>query len=188
MNVCCYGYPLCSCEDGDVRLRTVCRYGDPLCPCSDGDQCHYEGKNAMVPLVQEVVCLFPPIYPKLVETFRIHERRDVVFSFGPKLYNPYGTYIPDAIIVHEAIHGARQGKGVNDVNGWWSRYMVDPAFRLVEEIHAHRAECRWLLEHNDRRRRRAAIKQVAAKLAAPLYGSLVTLSEARKLLKAETYV
>ena len=187
MNVCCYGYPLCSCEEGDVRLRRRCKYGDPLCPCQDGGQCHYEGTGAMVPRTQEVVCDFPPIYSKLSEVFRLHERRDVVFSFGPKLFNPYGVFVPDEIIAHEAIHGARQGESLNDIHGWWKRYMADPTFRLVEEIHAHRAECQWLLEHNTRRRRRAAIKQVAAKLAAPLYGSLVTPSQARKLLKAETY-
>lgn len=33
---------------------SACKYGDPLCPCQDGDECHYEGKNPMVPPVQDI--------------------------------------------------------------------------------------------------------------------------------------
>ncbi|KKL44563.1 hypothetical protein LCGC14_2364460 [marine sediment metagenome] len=108
-----------------------------------------------------------------------------MFSFGPKLYNPHGVFIPDEILAHEAVHGFRQGETVADTLEWWRRYMAEPAFRLAEELPAHKAELQWLIDHNSRRDRRRAIKQIAAKLASPLYGSLVTPSQARKLLKAE---
>ena len=151
MNVCCYGYPLCSCQDGDATTQTV-------------------------------VLAFPPIYSEIAAVFRIHERRDVIFSFGSRIYNPYGVEIPAEIIAHEALHGARQGKGESQVLDWWKRYMEDPTFRLVEEIHAHRVEYRWLLEHGNRRESRSALPRISAKLAGTLYGRLVTPQQARKLL------
>lgn len=135
---------------------------------------------------QEIIYEFPPIYSEIAAVFRIHERRDVVFSFGPHMYNPYAAHIPDEIVVHEAIHGARQGRG-DKVLDWWQRYMEDQAFRLDEEIHAHRAEYRWLLEHGNRQQRRRACKQVSGKLAGPLYGRLTTAKKASRLLKAGTY-
>ena len=135
---------------------------------------------------QEVVLDFPPLYDEIAAVFRIHERRDVVFSFGRRLYNPHQVTIPADIVAHEAIHGARQGIGA-EVIDWWKRYMEDQPFRLVEEVYAHRAEYQWLIEHCARRRRRRALKQVAARLASPLYGGLVTAAQARKLLKAAIY-
>ena len=158
MNACEHGYPLCSCEDSERE-----------------------------PLVQEIICEFPPIYPKIAETFNLHGRRDVVFSFGALLYNPHGLFIPNEILKHEAVHGERQGEGVEDVLNWWQRYIEDSLFRFVEEAHAHRAEYRWLAVHAGRRDRRRAVKQVAAKLASPLYGNLVTPAQARKVLEAVTY-
>ena len=165
---------------------TICRYGDPCCPCQDGDKCEYMTKWPILLDVQEEIFDFPPLYEEIAAVFRIHERRDIVFSFGPCLYNPHQVEIPTDIVAHEAIHGMRQGSG-DDILDWWKRYMEDPTFRLVEEAHAHRVEYRWLLEHGTRRERRRALKRVAAKLASPLYGGLVTSSEARKLLKADSY-
>ncbi len=141
------------------------------------------------PPPQFVVIEFPPLYEEIAAKFRIHERRDVIFSFGSVLYNPYAVYIPDELIAHETIHGGRQGKG-EDILDWWQRYIDDPEFRLVEETLAHRAEYQWLLENVNRRHRRRALKQVAAKLASPLYGPMVSVSKAKKLLwenKAEYY-
>ena len=161
MNACAHGYPLCTCEGGEAL--------------------------ATRPRKQEVICDFPPIYPKISERFGIVGRRDIVFSFGPQLYNPYGCHISDAILAHEAVHGGRQGAGVEQILNWWTRYMEDRLFRFVEETHAHRAEYRWLAAHAPRRDRRRALKEVSLKLAAPLYGSLVTPAQARRVLSAVNY-
>ena len=140
-----------------------------------------------VPRVQEMLLEFPPIYAEIAAVFRLHEYRDIVFSFGPQLYNPYGISVQGDIIAHEAVHGARQGDNPQDTLDWWQRYMKDPAFRLSEEIYAHRAEYRWLREHGDRHQRRGAGKRVATKLASPLYGKLLSVAMARKILEAPNY-
>ena len=143
-------------------------------------------KAALEPWMQEVVCDFPPLYDEIAAVFRIHERRDVVFSFGSIMYNPYALPLPDEIVVHEAVHGDRQGRG-DKVLDWWKRYMEDPAFRLTEEVYAHRAEYRWLLGHGNRKQRRQACKRVAGRLASPTYGRLTTTKKASRLLKADSY-
>ena len=133
-------------------------------------------------MTQEVVHDFPPIYSEIAAVFRIHERRDIIFSFGSCIYNPHGVWIAPEIAVHEAIHGVRQGTG-QQVLDWWQRYMESQSFRLTEEIYAHRAEYRWLCENGDRRERRRACKRIANKLASPLYGQMITPGAARKALK-----
>lgn len=138
--------------------------------------------------MQQIVLDFPPLYAEIAAVFRIHERRDVVFSFGPRLYNPHNVYVPDSIIAHEAVHGHRQGESKDDIHDWWKRYMEDVTFRATEEIHAHRAEYSWLCEHGSRRERRRALKAVAAKLASPLYGRMLTVPQARIMLKEQPHV
>jgi len=135
---------------------------------------------------QEVIVDFPPIYSEIEAVFRIHDRRDIVFSFGPVVYNPHNLVIPPELVEHEALHGHRQGTGQR-VLDWWKRYMEDITFRFVEEVHAHRAEYRWLMDNGNRQTRRTACKLVAAKLASPLYGNLVSASEAQKVIKVLRY-
>ena len=132
---------------------------------------------------QTIVTDFPPIYNEIAAVFRIHERRDVVFSFGSKLYNPYALVLPGQIIAHEAVHGERQGEDGNGILSWWKRYMEDKGFRFVEELHAHRAEYRWLMENGNRKQRRSALKEVAGRLASPMYGRMVDVREAKQLLR-----
>jgi len=59
--------------------------------------------------------------------------------------------------------------------------MTDPKFRLEEEILAHRAEYRKYVDrHANRLKRERALDMIAGKLASPLYGSLISLADARK--------
>ena len=131
---------------------------------------------------QTIVVDFPPNYDEIAAVFRIHSRRDVIFAFGPRLFNPYNLAIPDHLIAHEAVHGGRQGTG-QAILDWWKQYLEDRAFRLVEETAAHRAEYRWLMTHGNRKERRRAMNEVSGRLASPLYGSMILPVEARRLLE-----
>jgi len=131
-----------------------------------------------------IVVDFPPIYDEIAAVFRIYDRRDVVFAWGDRIYNPYELVIPTEILAHEAVHGGRQGSLEAGIREWWKRYMEDRAFRFAEEVHAHRAEYLWLMQNAPRGRRRSALKLVASKLASPLYGNMATASDARKILRS----
>ena len=73
---------------------------------------------------------------------------------------------------------------MEDIMGWWEQYIYDDKFRLAEEIPAHQAELEWLV-HNakSRNERRGALKATAQRLAAPLYGKMITAKDAHKVLK-----
>lgn len=93
--------------------------------------------------------------------------------------------IPLSLIAHEAVHQGQQTAFEGGIEGWWKTYCLDGPFRLQQEIPAHRAELRSLLERSSNRHaRRTYLKMVATRLASPLYGRLVTLGEAKALLKA----
>ena len=120
----------------------------------------------------------PPNIEILKKVFPI--RSGVLFSWGDRIYNPDGIDIPEELIVHEEIHGARQ---INDIEGWWEKYIEDPAFRLQEEIPAHQAEYLHLYKTANRQTRRRALVQIANRLSSPLYGKMLKPAEAKRIIK-----
>lgn len=121
----------------------------------------------------------PPLFALIDAKFHV-AGKPIIFSWGGIVYNPQRIEIPPALWAHEAVHGARQGGGIE---AWWRRYIDDPVFRLVEEIPAHRAEYRQMLaECGNRRARRSYLRQMAKRLAGPLYGRMVTPAAARRLI------
>lgn len=125
----------------------------------------------------------PPIFEQIDAAFGI-AGKPVIFAFGDTIYNPMGIAITRELYAHECVHGHRQG---SDVAGWWAHYIVEPEFRLAEEIPAHQAEYREFCEHNPHGRlrngRRLYLNAIAKKLASPLYGGLISYEKARSLIK-----
>lgn len=127
---------------------------------------------------------WPPNIDLLDATFKVRARApgDVIFAYGDKIYVPGGGGIAPHLVAHEGAHGVRQrGMGVDR---WWDRYVVDIEFRLAEEIIGHRAEYRALCnESKDRELCSRHLMYVARKLAAPLYGSLISPIKARNAIR-----
>lgn len=128
----------------------------------------------------EIVTDYPPIWDEANARFNIGKRA-VIFAWGNRIFNPNGCRIEAPLLAHETAHGQRQG---SDIMGWWRRYFDDPAFRLAEEIPAHQAEYLAALKNApNRQRRRACEKAIAGRLAGPLYGGMISLPRARRLLR-----
>lgn len=133
----------------------------------------------------KVVFGFPPNYAEVAALFPV-KGREVYFAWGDTVFVTNSQKMPSAaIMAHEAVHGQQQAaiRCINlnmAVNFWWSRYMEDPAFRLDQELPAHAAELAHKLRgasgRNDRRRLTSI---VAGKLAAPLYGGLISKERAK---------
>ena len=139
----------------------------------------------------------PPLWDLIDKTFNV-AGKPILFAWGNRIYNPEGADVPKHLHAHEELHGERQlacvgaqgefeiepGQSRFDpVEAWWRRYIRLPEFRLAEEIPAHRAEYLAICKrHADRNYRARALSQIAMKLAAPLYGSLVTPAQARTLI------
>jgi hypothetical protein len=121
----------------------------------------------------KVLTLFPPNYRAINEKFNVRGK-PILFAFGDLIYNPGRIKVPPQLIAHEQVHSARQGGNPFE---WWARYIDDPQFRLAEEIPAHAAEYRHLLARGQDR-----IVHIAGRLSSPLYGGLVDLQEAKRLI------
>lgn len=126
----------------------------------------------------------PPNFAKIVEVFPLARGPLVIFAYAPYIYVPNGKPLLTSLIAHETIHVKRQKK--MGVELWWDTYLTSPKFRWEEEVLAHRAEYDSLaaMAWSDRARMKA-LKTVARKLAAPLYGRMVTVTEALQLLTCE---
>lgn len=136
----------------------------------------------------------PPLFDEICRTFPLVNRPGVIFAWGNTIYNPSGITIGPELMAHESVHGARQldqmrelGDDNEAVEGWWHRYLSDPDFRLVEEVHAHVAEYAVVSVGRGRNERRALLTYVARRLTDPLYGYKpgLTIEHAKRLLKSE---
>ena len=121
----------------------------------------------------------PPIWARAAEVFPLEGRE--IFAWDDTIYNPGGFTIPDWLIAHEEVH---QGQQAGDPEAWWEIYLVDAEFRFEQELAAHQMEYKVYCRGNrDRNKRLQYRRIVARKLAAPLYGSMITFADAMRRLK-----
>lgn len=132
----------------------------------------------------KVVHAYPPNFAAIKAVFPKAASPGVLFTYGDTVYNPSGIKIPPQLIAHERVHIAQQQQTLADL--WWSQYLWSAEFRLDQEIPAHQAEYRYLLEHGvtNRALRRRHLPRIAKRLSGPLYGHLIGREKAIRLLKA----
>jgi len=127
-----------------------------------------------------IVVAFPPNYESLSKTFPLNGQE--IFAWGETIYNPSRSAVSVPLLAHEAIHCKQQG---GDVQGWWDRYLVDKAWRLEQELEAHRAEYRaYCVVEKDRNYRARYLDCIASRLAAPMYGGVIGRREAALRISA----
>lgn len=106
-----------------------------------------------------------------------------VFTFRDAIYNPHGIPITKDMVVHEATHTEQQGENPAT---WWDRYFTDAQFRFEQELAAYRNQYQFSKTAiKDRNRLFRYLHEMAGDLAGPMYGNLVTHSEALTLIKKE---
>lgn len=143
----------------------------------------------------KIIRELPPNIDELDRVFGVRkmlETSPVWFAFGDRIYNPNRVDIPPAIMVHELVHCDRQKRLSGGPEMWWKAYVEHPDYRLAEEIPAHQAEYEWWRKKAHTLRRIKGwrspmdyhLAHIAMRLAGPMYGSLVPLSEAKKLISA----
>ena len=129
--------------------------------------------------------VYPPNYPEIIARFPKVAAQAVIFAYDGVIYNPTGAHISRALEVHEKMHLVRQSDHSGGAEGWWSAYLRDRPFRLFEEVVAHRVEVLHMLTKTETNRagRRGAMKQVARKLANPMYDFGLSNQQSLKLLR-----
>lgn len=151
---------------------------------------------------------YPPIFDEIVKVFPFAADKGVIFSWGDKVYFPQPTgLIPPQLVAHEEVHGGRQlnyaweigqreeepkdnsiefylAENERSVRMWWEEYLKNPQFRLTEELPAHQVEYKVYCEMvKDKNQRARYLHRMAMRLAGPLYGSLITYTEAKKQIQ-----
>ena|SRR5580765_998954 len=119
-----------------------------------------------------VVWLYPPNFRKIQEKFKVRGT-GVIFTFGKTIYNPDRVILSKALHAHEEVHMYQQG---DDPWTWWEHYMEDPAFRLSQEIPAHKAEYLAKVGTDE-------LYNIATRLSGPLYGNLISFGRAKAILE-----
>lgn len=129
----------------------------------------------------EIVNEYPPVYDRAAEAFPLSGRE--IFAYGDKIFNPDGLDVPIWLVEHEKVHQVQQAE-IGGPEAWWDKYLVDEQFRFDQEKAAHQKEYRVYCQHNRDRNQRFRYRMIVArKLAAPLYGSLLTTQEAMGVIK-----
>lgn len=122
----------------------------------------------------------PPLWDEIDATFHV-AGKPVIFAFGGIIFNPENAKVTKELVAHEEIHGRRQGPTAELCFAWWRRYMKDQGFRLQEEIPAHQAEYKAYCKRHGSGRQKA-LEHIASKLASPLYGNLISIPQAFRII------
>ncbi len=107
--------------------------------------------------------------------------QNTVYTYGDTIFVPHGhTDLENHLIHHEEVHMKQQG---SNPDAWWSRYMTDIYFRIEQEVEAYGAQYAFLCKIvKDRNRRNMIALDLARILSSPIYGSVITREDARKMI------
>ncbi len=130
----------------------------------------------------------PPNYKDIIKILpEVEGNKRVVFTFGKFIYNPGGGNIPYHLIAHELVHEKQQSKGLfMTPERWWKKYLKDKRFRFTQEIEAYRTQYKLVKKiSNNREEVNRLLARFAMDLSSPIYGSIVTTTEAIDLIKVD---
>lgn len=127
-----------------------------------------------------VVAGKPPNFDMIVARFPAARRPGTIFTWGDTVYVNGAPELNSQLKAHEAVHMDQQRRA-GGPERWWIRYLEDSAFRLEQELSAHRAEYRTL-KNLDRDAAVRSLQFIAERLASPLYGGIVSVREAKRLI------
>lgn len=128
----------------------------------------------------KVVNEYPPNYADIAAVFNIKAMRGIVFTYGDTIYNPDHGKVSEHLMTHEEVHEKQQA--AMGVKKWWKQYLVDPEFRLSQELEAYRAQYQFLQTSHNRQQRKAILLHISKDLAGAMYGHILTKDKARELI------
>ena len=122
----------------------------------------------------------PPNIDELDSKFNIRGK-PIIFTYGDIIYNPLNVFVSPELMSHEEVHSVRQTNDRASIELWWEKYLIDPEFRLNEEVLAHRAEFKKYCEtHKDRNNQNLFLNGISQRLSSSMYGNMLTVNKARK--------
>ena len=95
-------------------------------------------------VMMDLIRGYPPIYKMIAQALDVSE--PMTFAWGTTLYAPIGIHrVTMAHLVYEEAKGKSQME-FEKPEGWWRRYIVDPQFRLQQEVDARCVQMAWYVE------------------------------------------
>lgn len=104
-------------------------------------------------------------------------KKGVACAFGDRVYI-YGGKMEESFQVHEATHLYRQKYSRVYAVWWWIKYILSKDFRYREELIAYQNQWDYIKVRCPIRQQWLVLDKLAAQLASPLYGKVVTKEEA----------
>lgn len=132
----------------------------------------------------KIVIERPPIWDRLDAILPSAQmKRRAIFCWGNTIYNPDNINVTRALLEHEGVHRRQQMRPGTSPEAWWDLYLVDPAFRLSQELPAHQREYWAYCDTTDDRRQRDFYRQqLARRISGPLYGRAISFNAAMKAI------
>lgn len=124
----------------------------------------------------------PPNYEEIKKHFKLSPH--TVFTYGDTIHNPGGGPISDHLKHHESVHSVQQAE-MGGPEVWWAKYLIDPEWRLQQEIEAYREQFKMVSEAANRAGRRKWLSKIAGDLASPIYGDIISKAEAMRQIENE---
>lgn len=125
----------------------------------------------------------PPIYERARAVFKFSPHAGILFAWGDTIYATNGAGVSGDLMAHESIHELQQ-----EVAGgpaiWWDRYLVDPEWRLEQEIEAYGAQVRYMrvMQYN-KKKFSQILDKITFDLSGPMYGSIIGYAEAQRQIQ-----
>lgn len=132
-----------------------------------------------------VVKEYPPNYEEIAKVFNVRSNKNVCFTHGDTLYNPSGNPISQDLMLHETVHAKQQTEFEGGADAWWTEYLIDPVFRLKQELEAYSRQYKYVQTFSNRKTRRVFLQKIAKDLASPIYGSMVSKKFAEEIIEKE---
>lgn len=127
-----------------------------------------------------IVFDWPPNIEAIRAVLPVTDRN--IFAYNNRIYVPGGGELGPELHAHEEVHFKQQEEW--GVETWWEKFLEDEVFRLAQEIPAHRAEYRTYCRfHKDRNEKAKFLRVLGRRLAAPMYGGIITVNEAMKAIR-----
>lgn len=124
----------------------------------------------------------PFIWRWIKKEFPGTDPEKIVIAFGDTIYTEHP--ISQDLLVHEHVHLRRQKYSKIYALWWWRKYLTNVKFRAEEEAVAYRTQYQFVKKNvTDRNALSHAASQMANMLSSNLYGSILTKSQARKLIE-----
>lgn len=130
----------------------------------------------------KVVFARPPNYDAIAAVFPL--RNGIVFTYGDTCFNPDGGTLTADLRVHEGRHCIQQENNPVRAATWWDLYLSNPEFRLSQEIEAYGDQYAFIRAAIKERNKAAGfLHNFATVLSSPLYGSMVSLGDAMRMIR-----